>query len=89
MKFAFFQQFSNKITFNVPKTKCLKIKKGKGFCLVFLLYGRFLVTSNARTAPITTTMMAIATIPYSTVVFDAKPLVGDDVGADVAVGGFA
>jgi len=49
-----------------------------------VFYGRFLVTSNARMAPIMMMMMMIATIPYSTVVFDAKPETGVDVGAVVA-----
>jgi hypothetical protein len=50
----------------------------------FLVYGRFLVTSNASTAPIMIMTMMIATIPYSTVLFDAKPVVGVAVGAAVA-----
>ena len=39
------------------------------------------MTSNARTAPITIMMIAIATIPYSTVLFDAKFVAGVVVGA--------
>ena len=44
------------------------------------------MTSNARTAPMTIMIMAIATIPYSTVLFDAKLETGDVVGAVVAGG---
>ena len=44
------------------------------------------MTSNARTAPIMTMTMMIATIPYSTVLLDAKPVAGVAVGAAVATG---
>ena len=63
--------------------KFKKNKKRKYFCLFFFVYGRFLVTSNARTAPIMIMTMMIPAIPYSSVVFDAKPLAGVDVGAVV------
>jgi hypothetical protein len=52
--------------------------------IVFFVYGLFLVTSNASTAPIMIMTIMIATIPYSTVAFDAKPVVGVAVGAVVA-----
>ena len=45
------------------------------------------MTSTARTAPMTIMIMAIATMPYSTVVFEAKPASGVAVGAGVAAGG--
>jgi len=54
------------------------------FCVVFVVYGCFLVTRIASTAPMMIMMMAIAMIPYSTVAFDAKPVVGVAVGAAVA-----
>jgi hypothetical protein len=47
----------------------------------FFVYARFLVTSIASIAPIMIMIMAIATIPYSTVVFEAKPVTGAAVGA--------
>ena len=65
--------------------KIKKIKKGNSFAW-FFVYGRFLVTSNARTAPIITITMMIATIPYSTVLFEAKLVAGVTVGAMVAGG---
>ena len=46
-------------------------------------YGCFLVTSNATTVMPTMKTMIIATTAYMTVVFEAKSLTGDTVGADV------
>jgi len=40
-------------------------------------------------APIMTITMIIATIPYMTVLFDAKPVSGVAVGAEVAAGELA
>ena len=59
------------------------LKKGKReFVLVFVVYGCFLVTRTATTAPMPTIRtMIMATIPYMTVVFEAKPLSGVAVGA--------
>ena len=53
-----------------------RLKKGKDFLFCDLFYGRFLVTRSASTAPIMTMTTMIATIPYMTVVFEAKPLSG-------------
>ena len=54
-----------------------------------LVYGRFLVTRSASTTPIMTITMIIATIPYMSVLFDAKPFNGVAVGANVAEGALA
>ncbi len=54
-----------------------------------LVYGRFLVTKIASTAPMMTITMIIATIPYMSVLFDAKPASGVAVGANVAEGALA
>jgi hypothetical protein len=60
-------------------------KKGKGIVvLVLSFYGCFLVTSIASTTPMMTITMIIATIPYMSVLFEAKPESGVAVGADVA-----
>ena len=67
-----------------------KLKKEKWIVIaIFSPYGRFLVTSIARTTPIMTITMMIATIPYSSVVFDAKPESGVAVGGAVAPDGLA
>ena len=61
------------------------LKKGKGFVYsIFLVYGRFLVTSIASTAPIMIITIMIATPMYSSVVCVATPLSGVAVGAGVA-----
>ena len=54
-----------------------------------LVYGRFLVTTITITAPMTMMMKAIATIPYMSVVFEAKPESGVAVGAAVAAAALA
>ena len=64
-----------------------ELKKGKMLFLIgFEAYGRFLVTRIASTAPITIMMMAMATIPNMSVVFEAKLVAGAGVGAGVAAG---
>ena len=65
------------------------LKKGKRDLVWFLMFygcGCFLVTSIARTAPMMTMTTMTATNPYSIVVFEAKPLIGDAIGAWVAIG---
>ena len=52
-------------------------------------YGLFLSISITIIAPIMIITMMMATIPYMSVVFEAKPLSGDAVGADVAAGELA
>ena len=54
-----------------------------------LFYGRFLVTRIASTAPMMIMTMTIATIPYMSVLFEAKPLSGVADGAGVAGGALA
>ena len=44
------------------------------------------MTRSASTTPIMTITMIIATIPYMSVVFEAKPVSGVAVGAVVAAG---
>ena len=61
------------------------LKKRKSFS--FLVYGRFLSISIASTAPIMTMTIIIATIPYMSVAFEAKPVSGVAVGAGVAAAG--
>ena len=56
------------------------------FAFSLLAYGRFLSVSIASIAPIMIITMIIAMIPYSTVLFEAKPLAGVAVGAAVAAG---
>ena len=56
------------------------------FVFETLVYGRFLVTSIASTAPMMIITIIIAAIPYSTVSVDAKPVSGVAVGAVVAAG---
>lgn len=48
-----------------------------------LFYGRFRVTRNASIAPMMIITIIIATRPYMSVLFEAKPLSGDAVGAGV------
>ena len=62
------------------------LKKGERFCFGRLFYGRFLVTRIASTAPMMIMTTTIATIPYMTVVFEAKPVSGVAAGAEVAPG---
>ena len=62
------------------------LKKGRRF-FGLSVYGCFLVTSNASTAPMITMTIMIATIPYSRVVFEAKLVAGVVVGGVVAAGG--
>ena len=65
------------------------LKKGKEVFLVFSFYGRFLVTSTETKAmPMMRTIM-MATIPYMTVVFEARPASGVAAGAAVAAGELA
>ena len=60
-----------------------------GFLIDLLVYGRFLVTKTARTAPIMIITMIMATIPYMTVVFEARPVAGVAEGGAVAAGALA
>jgi len=60
------------------------LKKGKVFLFWILVYGRFLLSISMIAAPITIITMIIATSPYMSVVFEAKPLSGVAVGAAVA-----
>lgn len=57
--------------------------------MVAFAYGRFLVTSNAITAPIMIMTMMIAMPMYSSAFCVAKPLSGVDVGACVGAGALA
>ena len=60
-------------------------KKGKrGLFVVLTVYACFLVTTTKINAPMTIMMMAIAMIPYMTVVFEAKPVSGVAAGIAVA-----
>ena len=59
-------------------------KKRKG--ILGFDYGLFLVTRIASTAPMMIMTTTIATIPYISVLFEAKPVSGDAVGAGVAAG---
>ena len=51
-----------------------------------LVYGRFLIISTARTAPMMIMTMMMATPIISTVEVDAKPVGGEAAGAIVAPG---
>ncbi len=63
----------------------LQTKKREGIVgFAVLVYGCFLVTKIASTAPIMIMTMMIATSPYIRVLFEAKPLTGVAVGACVA-----
>jgi len=76
------------LSLNLFLNRSLRTKKGgKIFCFATLFYGCFLVTRIASTAPMMIMMMAIATIPYMTVVFEAKPVSGVAVGAGVGGAG--
>ena len=52
--------------------------------VVLTVYACFLVTTTKINAPMTIMMMAIAMIPYMTVVFEAKPVSGVAAGIAVA-----
>jgi len=54
-----------------------------------LVYGCFLLSISIVKAPMMTITMIIATIPYMSVLFDAKPFNGVAVGANVAGGAVA
>ena len=52
------------------------LKKGKDVLFFGLSYGFFLSISITSTAPIMTITTIIATTPYITVLFEAKPVSG-------------
>ena len=54
--------------------------------MVFLVYGRFLVTRIASTAPTMIITMIIATTPYSRAFWVERLLAGVAVGAVVGAG---
>jgi hypothetical protein len=64
--------------------KKIKKKKEVDFVVVCSLYGFFLSIINASTAPIMTMTTMTATMPYSKLADDARPVSGVAVGADVA-----
>ena len=61
------------------------LKKKREIVFVFssLLYGLFLLSMSMIAAPIMTITMTIATTPYMSVLFEAKPDSGVAVGACV------
>ena len=71
---------------NSKKPEQLKKEKGVVFVFSALAYGLFLLSISIVAAPIMIMTMIIATIPYMSVVFEAKPLSGVADGAAVAAG---
>ena len=67
-----------------------RLKKGEVvFGLLFLVYGRFLISTASIKAPIMTITITITATPNITVPVDAKPVGGEAAGVAVGAGALA